>query len=38
MILDNGRIMEHGPRARLAADSHSRFSYLLRAGLEEVLV
>jgi ABC-type multidrug transport system fused ATPase/permease subunit len=38
MILDDGRIMEHGPRARLAADSHSRFSYLLRAGLEEVLV
>ena len=38
MILDNGQIIEHGPRARLAADSHSRFSYLLRAGLEEVLV
>lgn len=38
MILDNGQIMEHGPRALLAADSHSHFSYLLRAGLEEVLV
>jgi len=38
LILDEGRILEHGPRARLAGDGNSRFSYLLRAGLEEVLV
>lgn len=38
LILDEGRLLEHGPRARLASDPASRFSYLLRAGLEEVLV
>jgi len=37
MILDHGRIVEHGDRAALAADPASRFSGLLRAGLEEVL-
>jgi ATP-binding cassette subfamily B protein len=37
MILDQGRIVEEGPRAELAADSGSRFARLLRAGLEEVL-
>jgi ABC-type multidrug transport system fused ATPase/permease subunit len=37
LILDEGRILEHGSRARLAGDGNSRFSYLLKAGLEEVL-
>ncbi|MDQ2743008.1 MAG: ABC transporter ATP-binding protein/permease [Chloroflexota bacterium] len=38
MILDDGRIAEHGPRVDLLLDPASRFSRLLRAGLEEVLV
>jgi ABC-type multidrug transport system fused ATPase/permease subunit len=37
MILEHGRIAEHGPRAALAADPDSRFSALLRAGMEQVL-
>jgi ATP-binding cassette subfamily B protein/ATP-binding cassette subfamily C protein len=37
LILDGGRVAEHGPRARLAADSGSRFARLLQTGLEEVL-
>ena len=37
MILEGGRIVEHGPRAGLAADPGSRFAGLLRVGLEEVL-
>ena len=37
MILDQGRIVEHGERAALAADPASRFSHLLQTGLEEVL-
>jgi ABC-type multidrug transport system fused ATPase/permease subunit len=37
MILDRGRIVEHGPRADLAADPASRFSCLLQAGLSEAL-
>jgi ATP-binding cassette subfamily B protein len=37
MILDGGRIVEHGPREALAADPHSRFAGLPRLGLEEVL-
>jgi ATP-binding cassette subfamily B protein len=37
MILDDGRIHEHGAREVLAADRDSRFYALLRAGLEEVL-
>src|SRR5262249_61266034 len=37
LILDGGRIVEHGERARLAADPDSRFSQLLRTGMEEVL-
>jgi ATP-binding cassette, subfamily B, bacterial len=37
MILEQGRIVEYGPRERLAADPASRFARLLRAGLEEVL-
>ena len=31
------RVVEYGPRERLAADPASRFSHLLRTGLEEVL-
>jgi ABC-type multidrug transport system fused ATPase/permease subunit len=37
VILERGRIAEHGPRAALAADSGSRFAGLLRTGMEEVL-
>jgi ATP-binding cassette subfamily B protein len=37
MILKDGRIDEHGPREQLACDPGSRFSELLRAGLEETL-
>ncbi len=37
MILENGRIREHGARARLAGDSSSRFYQLLQTGLEEAL-
>ena len=36
-ILDGGRVVEHGPRAALAADPSSRFHGLLRVGLEQVL-
>jgi len=38
MILDDGRVVEQGERARLAADPEARFYGLLRTGLEEVLV
>ena len=38
LILEDGRVVEHGPRAELAADPASRFFRMLRAGLEEVLV
>jgi ATP-binding cassette, subfamily B, bacterial len=37
LILENGRVREHGPRARLMSDPDSRFSQLLRTGMEEVL-
>ncbi len=37
LILEDGRALEHGERARLAADPESRFSQLLRTGLERVL-
>jgi len=37
MILDGGRIGEHGNREALRRDPGSRFSKLLRTGLEEVL-
>jgi ATP-binding cassette subfamily B protein len=37
MILEDGRIVEHGNRQRLAADPDTRFHNLLRTGLEEVL-
>jgi ATP-binding cassette subfamily B protein len=38
MILDQGHMVEYGPRAELAADPESRFAHLLRTGVEEVLV
>jgi ATP-binding cassette subfamily B protein len=37
MILEEGRVREYGARVALASDPSSRFSELLRAGLEEVL-
>ena len=38
MILEDGRVVEHGPRAALAAAPDSRFATLLRVGMAEVLV
>jgi ATP-binding cassette subfamily B protein len=38
MILEDGRIIEHGDRELLAADPDTRFHNLMRTGLEEVLV
>jgi ATP-binding cassette subfamily B protein len=37
MILQDGAVVEHGARERLAADPESRFYGLLQTGLEEVL-
>ncbi len=37
LILEDGRIQEHGPRALLAADEGSRFAGLLRTGLDRAL-
>jgi ABC-type multidrug transport system fused ATPase/permease subunit len=37
LILEDGRVVEFGPRAALAADPDSRFYRLLQTGLEEVL-
>ena len=37
LVLDEGRVVEHGDRAALAADPDSRFAHLLATGLEEVL-
>jgi ABC-type multidrug transport system fused ATPase/permease subunit len=37
LILDNGRIQEFGQRSDLVQDHDSRFSRLLRAGLEELM-
>lgn len=38
LILENGRIVEYGPRTELAANPRSHFAQLLRVGLTEVLV
>ena len=35
LVLDDGRVIEHGSREGLAADPGSRFHHLLRTGLEE---
>jgi ATP-binding cassette subfamily B protein len=37
LIVDRGRVVEHGPRAALASDPSSQFAHYLRVGLEEVL-
>ncbi len=37
LILEDGRVVEHGDRATLAADEDSRFAGLLRTGIEELL-
>lgn len=37
LILEDGRILEHGQRQRLAADPGSHFAGLLRTGLHEAL-
>ena len=37
LILENGRVIEFGPRRALAADPQSRYSSLLQTGLEEAL-
>ncbi len=37
LILERGQIVEHGPRAELAADPDSHFYRLLQTGLEEAL-
>jgi ATP-binding cassette subfamily B protein len=37
MILDKGRVVEHGQRPALAADPQTRFYSLLQTGLEEAL-
>ncbi len=37
LILEDGRVVEHGARLALVANAHSRFSALRRKGLEEVL-
>jgi ABC-type multidrug transport system fused ATPase/permease subunit len=36
-VLEDGRVVEYGRRAQLAADPSSHFSELLRTGLEQVL-
>ena len=38
LILERGRILEHGTRQALASNSTSRFSLLLQTGLEEMPV
>jgi len=37
LILENGRVIEYGPREALARDPRSRFYALLQTGLEEAL-
>jgi ATP-binding cassette subfamily B protein/ATP-binding cassette subfamily C protein len=37
LILENGRILEHGPRLQLAHNPDSHFYHLLQTGLAEVL-
>ncbi|MBN2389880.1 MAG: ABC transporter ATP-binding protein [Anaerolineae bacterium] len=37
MILQDGAVIEHGDRARLATDANSHLYHLLQTGLEEVL-
>ena len=37
LLIEEGRVVEHGPRIALATDPSSRFSALLRTGLEAVV-
>lgn len=37
LILEQGRIIEHGDRTRLAVDSRSRYYQMLQVGMEEML-
>jgi ABC-type multidrug transport system fused ATPase/permease subunit len=37
LVLDDGRVLEYGPRAQLAADPGSRYYALLNYGADEVL-
>jgi ABC-type multidrug transport system fused ATPase/permease subunit len=37
LILEDGRVLERGARAELAADPGSHFAHLLQTGLEEVM-
>jgi ATP-binding cassette subfamily B protein len=37
LIMENGRVVEYGPRLELAQKTDSRFYQLLQTGLEEVL-
>jgi ABC-type multidrug transport system fused ATPase/permease subunit len=37
LILEQGRVVEYGPREQLARDPYSRFCQLLQTGLEEAL-
>jgi len=36
VVLEEGRVLEYGPRLALAADPTSRFAGLLRAATEEI--
>jgi ABC-type multidrug transport system fused ATPase/permease subunit len=38
LILDDGRVSENGPREELVRDEQSRFSQLLKTGIEKALV
>lgn len=38
LILEEGQVIEYGPRDKLTADDDSHFSRLLRTGLKEVMV
>jgi len=38
LILDGGRVVEHGNRVKLESDPESKYFQLLQTGLEEVLV
>ena len=37
LILENGRVLEHGPRLELASNPTSRFAHLLKTGLTEMM-
>ena len=37
IVVDSGRILEHGPREELAADPNSRYSRLLAAGRGDLI-